>query len=132
MDEIDWEERLRDGLAAYNRGDYEQVLAYASDDVELKRTDDSPDSMEILHGRAAVLGWFQPDAFTDQHLELLKLDTGVDSVVGHLRFTARGAGSGMPVEIESFVVYRLDGGLVRRLEVYNEEPAARAAAGLRT
>ena len=51
------------------------------------------------------------------------------ALIGHMRFTARGAGSGLPAEIESWSVYRIAGRRFNRLEIYaTEEDARRAAA----
>jgi ketosteroid isomerase-like protein len=127
---VDWERTLRDGIAAYNRGEYEQVLANASEDVELRRADNSPDSREVLRGREQVLAWFHPDVFEDQRIELLEFELGDDALFTRVRFTARGSGSGLPVEIESYTVYRISGDQFTRLEIYVDADEARAAAGL--
>jgi ketosteroid isomerase-like protein len=127
---IDWERRLRDGFEAYNRGDWEAVLTYASDDVELQRAHTSPDSREVLRGREQVLAFFRPDVFEDQRIDVLDLEVAPDAAYVRMRFTARGAGSGLPAEIESYNVYRIANGLLTRVEIYADEQEARAAAGL--
>ena len=130
MSEIVWEQRIREGIEAYNRGDWDAVLIDASDDVELKRADISPDARDVVRGRERVLEYFRPDVFTDQHIDPLQIVVGDDAVYVRMRFSARGAGSGIPVEIESHAVYRIADDRLIRLEIYGEEPEARAAAGL--
>lgn len=125
-----WEQRLRDAIEAYNRGDYEAVIDLASDDVELQRAGNAPESREVLRGRAQLLEFFRPQAFDDQQLKIGKIVVGTDAIVARMIFTARGRGSGIPVEIESWAVYRVEGETLTRIEIYNDEQAAREAAGV--
>ena len=126
----DWEARLRESIEAFNRGDYESMMSLATADVELQRADVSPEARDVVRGRDAVLEFFRPDVFTDQRLELLGLAGSPPALIGHLRFTARGAGSGLPVEIEAWSVYRLEGDRFSRLEIYATEEDAQRAAGV--
>ncbi|MGH2952519.1 MAG: nuclear transport factor 2 family protein [Solirubrobacterales bacterium] len=130
MAEIDWERRLREGIEAYNRGDWEAVLTDASDDIELQRADISPEARDIVRGRERVLEYFRPEVFEDQRIDLREIEIGDGAVYMSMRFSARGAGSGIPVEIDSYAVYRIADDLLTRLEIYADEPEARAAAGL--
>jgi ketosteroid isomerase-like protein len=127
---VDWQDRIRDGIEAYNRGDYSRVVALATDDVELQRAGTSPESRDVVRGRDALLEFFRPDAFTDQRNELLGIEAGDRVVVATLRFRARGTSSGLPVEIDSWIVFRIEGESFTRLEIYADEDEARAAAGL--
>jgi ketosteroid isomerase-like protein len=130
MSEIDWEQRIREGIEAYNRGDWEAVLADASEDIELKRADISPEARDVVRGRERVLDYFRPDVFQDQRIEIREIEIGEDAVYVRMNFSARGAGSGIPMELESHTVYRIVDDLLVRLEIYADAPDARAAAGL--
>ena len=128
MDQAAWEQRFRDGVEAFNRGDYEGLLDLATHDAELQRAPDSPNSREVIRGREALVEFFRPDAFEDQRSELVELEFGNEAVLARILFRARGAGSGIPVEIESFVVFRIAGDRFTRMEIYPEHDEARAAA----
>jgi ketosteroid isomerase-like protein len=132
MDEIDWERRLRDGIEAYNRGDYAAVLAFAADDVVLKRPADAPEGKQTVDGREAVLQFFRPDVFREQYLDLHEVHEGDGALVARITFSATGAGSGMAISLDSFLVYTLAPSReeITRIAIYNEEHEARAAAGL--
>jgi ketosteroid isomerase-like protein len=127
---LDWETRLRAAIDAYNRGDYEAVMDLASEDIELQRAGNAPESREVVRGREAVLEFFRPEVFEDQRIELGELEVGSDAIVAAQSFTARGRGSGLPIDIDSWVVYRIGGDVLTRIEVYNDEAEARAAARL--
>jgi ketosteroid isomerase-like protein len=126
----DWERRLRDAIAAFNRGEYDAVLGLASDDIELQRASASPDSREVVRGREQVVEYLRPNIFSDQRIEILNLEIGDDTALVRTRFSARGSGSGIPVDVESWTVYRVEGEALTRIEIYNDEAEARAAAGL--
>jgi ketosteroid isomerase-like protein len=126
----DWERILREGFDAFNEGDWEAVLEHASEDVEVRRIETSPDSMDVVRGREQVRAFLRPDAFADQHIEVLAMEHGADAVYVRMRFTARGAGSGLPVDIDAHNVYRFAGDRLTSIELYGDQAQARAAAGL--
>jgi ketosteroid isomerase-like protein len=77
--------------------------------------------------------WMEPDAFESQHLETLDVEVEGDRVLTRLRAKARGAGSGIEVELNTWSVWRFDeDGLVTRVETYTdqeEDSARRALSG---
>jgi ketosteroid isomerase-like protein len=130
MAATDWEQRLRDAIAAFNAGDFEAVLDAAADDVEYQRGARAPDAREIIRGKETLTEFFRPDVLEDQRFEILDLEVGSDSAIARMIFSARGAASGLEVDNESWVVYRMADDLVSRIEVYETEDEAREAAGL--
>jgi hypothetical protein len=75
----------------------------------------------------------EPDAFVEQQIEPLELCIHGDKVLVHQHATARGAGSGMELDIQLWAVWTLnDDGLATRLEVYlpHQKAEALEAAGL--
>jgi hypothetical protein len=132
MAAIDWEARIREAIDAFNRGDYEAAMTYASDDVELRRIDTSPESRDVLRGREQVVEFFRPDVFVDQRVELVELIPGeAGATITRVRFSARGAGSGLEIPpLESFVVWRVAGEEIARIELYAVLDDARHAARL--
>jgi hypothetical protein len=77
--------------------------------------------------------WMEPSAFEDQRIEPTEITVAGDKVLLLLHSSARGAGSGIDMEIEAWSVITIDAdGLVTRIESYfrHEEQEARTAAGL--
>ncbi|MDP9188083.1 MAG: nuclear transport factor 2 family protein [Actinomycetota bacterium] len=120
---------LRRLADAFNRGDYEGSIEIAHPEIELVRAWEK----SSLYGTEALQAWLKPDAFENQSLELLDLTISGGKVLVNQRFRARGAGSGMDVEVDSWAVWTLDeAGLATKLELFlrHEENEAREAAGL--
>jgi ketosteroid isomerase-like protein len=122
-------EALRRAYDAFNRGDYDAVLELARPDVQYTRTGvEAP-----LTGVDALRAWMEPDAFDRQRTEPLEFQVKGNKVLVRQRFSARGAESGIELDVDSWAVFTLDeDGLVERAEMYlqHEEAAARRAAGL--
>lgn len=123
--------RIRAGIDAFNRGDVEGVLALVSEDVEWKRVDGLPDEGGRLHGRDAVREFLQPEVFERMSLEPVEIVEEGDTVLIRGRVTALGAASGIELEVDSFIVYRLEGDLARSVENYRKREDAERASGLR-
>src|SRR5262245_3151633 len=87
-------ELIADGLDAFNRGDYDAVVAQMSENVEFKRVDGLPDQ-DVLRGRAAVRAFYEPNVFDRTSAELVRMIEGEDVALAQIVFHARGAGSGI-------------------------------------
>jgi hypothetical protein len=77
-----------------------------------------------------VRAWMDPDAFESQSVEIDSFEVKGNRVLTRQRTTARGAGSGIEMEIEALVVWTFDEqGKVTRVETFTaqEEDAARRA-----
>jgi hypothetical protein len=74
----------------------------------------------------------EPDAFEEQRVEPLAFEVSGNRVLIHQRTTARGAGSGIELDIETWAVFTFDDGLIVRGEYFalDQEAEARQAAGL--
>jgi ketosteroid isomerase-like protein len=130
MAEVDWEQRLRKAIAEFNAGNFEAVLEAATEDIEYQRGANAPDAHEVIRGKETLTEFFRPDVLEDQRFEILDLEVGADSAVARMVFSARGAASGLAMDTESWVVYRIADGLVNRIEVYETSDEAYASAGL--
>ena len=130
MPEIDWEQLLREGADAYNRGDWDGVLTQAADDIVLVRAPSAPEGRALVEGKAAVLEFFRPNVLSEQRLELLEFTQREDTFLAKMKFSARGAGSDLPVSLIAFLVYFMKDDLLTRIEIHNDEAPAIAAAGL--
>jgi ketosteroid isomerase-like protein len=119
-------EALRDAYEAFNRGDFDAVVSLAHPEVEYVR----PGVEGSLKGAEAVRAWMEPDAFDTQKVEALDLEVNGNKVLIRQRTFARGAGSGIELDTESWAVLTLEQGLVTRAEVFllDDEDEARRAA----
>ena len=119
-------ERLRENAEAINRGDFDIAIRLADPDIVLVRPGGLPD----LRGTDAVRAWMEPDAFESQRYELRGFEVEGNRVLTRQRIIARGAGSGIEMEIESLSVWTFsDEGKVTRVEAFteHEKDAARRA-----
>ena len=120
---------LRRIYEAFNRGDFDTAVAVAHPEIEFVR----PGGQSSLRGAEALRAWMEPDAFEEQRIEPLDFRVNGNKVLVRQHATARGAGSGIELDIELWAVWTLnDDGLVTRLEFYlpHQEAEALEAAGL--
>ena len=121
---------LRRAYEAFNRGDFDEAMAIVHPNIEYVR----PGIEAPLEGADAARGWMEPDAFARQRVEALDFEVHGHKVLVRQRFSARGAESGIELEVDSWAVWTLDDeGRVTRGEVYlkHEEAQARRAARAR-
>jgi hypothetical protein len=122
--------RLREAYAAFSRGNYDEAIEGAvHPEVEFF----PPGGQAPIRGADRFRAWMEPDAFESQIMEPLDFRAARNRVLVRLRMIARGAGSGMEMDMELWNVWTFDDdGLVSRVQVFlpHEEPEALAAAGL--
>jgi ketosteroid isomerase-like protein len=123
--------RIRAGIEAFNQGDVEGVVSVLREDVVWKRIEGLPGEGAFVYGREAVREFLQPEIFEDMTLEPLEIVEEGDVVLLRGRVRARGAASGVELEVESYVVYLLRDGLAYRVETYRDRDDAERSAGLR-
>jgi ketosteroid isomerase-like protein len=119
-------EALRENNEALNRGDFDAAIKLAAPDIVYVR----PGGLPELRGVEAIRAWMEPDAFESQETELLAFETASQRVFTRQLTRARGAGSGIEMEIESVAVWTFnDDGRLIRVETYTleEEDEARRA-----
>jgi ketosteroid isomerase-like protein len=117
LDPAEIEERVRRGTAAFSRGDYDAAVALAADDVELMR----PGGLTPLRGAEAFRQWMEPDALEDMNIEVITVRVAGNKALVEQRTTARGAGSGIELNLMSWGVWTVgDDGLATRIEVWQE------------
>lgn len=124
-------ERISTGIEAFNAGDHEAVLSLVTEDVVWKRVDGLPDEGGTIHGRDAVRAFLQPEVFDRARLEPLEFVEGESTVLIPAVFHARGAGSGIELDTETYLVYELEDGLAKRVESWRERADAERSSGLR-
>jgi ketosteroid isomerase-like protein len=117
--------RLRTSFDAFNRGDFESATKWVHPDVVLVTL--SPGRTEI-RGLEAFRAWMEPDAFESQAVEGEVIEIAGGKALIHQQTRARGAGSGIEIEIGSWSVWTVDeDGRVTRIENFleHEEDEAR-------
>jgi ketosteroid isomerase-like protein len=122
-------EKLRAAYESFSRGDFDAAIELARPDAEFIR----PGVEAPLMGAAAIREWMEPDAFEEQRVEPLTFEVNGDRVLVRQQTHARGAASGIELEIETWAVITFEDGLIARGQVYalEQEREARKAAGLR-
>jgi ketosteroid isomerase-like protein len=120
---------LRRGYEAFNRGDFDAAVAIAHPEIEFIPLG----GQASLRGAEAMRAWMDPDAFEEQRLEPLDFRVQDDKVLVRQRAQARGAGSGINLDMEAWAVWTFDDDLLAtRVEAYlpHQESEALKAAGL--
>ena len=118
------------GVEAFNGADHERLLGMTTEDVEWKRVDGLPDQGGVIHGREALRAHLEPEVFDRARFEVVEVVEKDDVALVHGVFHARGAGSGIELDVDTYVVYRLRGGLVWRLENWRAREDAERSSGL--
>jgi ketosteroid isomerase-like protein len=120
-------QRVREGFAALSREDFDEVVSLLHPDIEYIPVGGQPP----LRGRDAMREWMEPSAFSQQVLEPREISVHGNKVLVRLHSRARGAASGIDVEVESWSVLTLDEELrITRSVTYflRDEDLARADA----
>jgi ketosteroid isomerase-like protein len=124
----EWVDSVRNAYDAFSRGDFAAALQRAHPDIEFV-----PPAGEPHSGIDSVRAWMEPDAFDRQVVEPLEILVSGDKVLVRQLIRARGAGSGIELEVRSWAVWTIgEDGRVIRIEGFMEQQEAEAkrAAGL--
>jgi ketosteroid isomerase-like protein len=122
-------DKLRLAYESFNRGEFDAAVTLAHADVEFF----PPGDQAPYRGAGEFRAWMEPDAFESQAIEPLEFTVVGNKVLVDQHTKARGAGSGIELEIRSWAVWTFDDeGLVTRVENFLEHDKATAleAAGL--
>jgi ketosteroid isomerase-like protein len=116
--------RLRSSYEAFNRGDFDAAIKWVHPDVVFITL--SPGRTEI-RGLEAFRAWMEPDAFESQAVSGEVIELVGNKALIHQQTRARGAGSGIEIEIGSWTVWTIDeDGRVIRMENFLEHQKAEA------
>jgi|SRR5215204_6105256 len=120
-------ERLRRNYEAFNRGDFDTAIELAHPDVVFIR----PGAQAEVRGAEALRAWMEPDAFESQVIEPLDFRVRGNKVLVRQHATARGAGSGIEIDIESATLWTFDDDdKVTRIEFFLPHQEAEALTAL--
>ena len=119
----------RRSLEAFARGDLDEALEAMAPDLVATRA--HPDRA-VYHGRDGLLrmvaDWVE--GFSEWSYEVAEVIDAGERVVVRQHQWGRGAGSGVPIEDDYWLVYAFAGGKIARFEVYADRAEALRSAGL--
>lgn len=126
QDDVD---RLREGYAAFNRGDFDAVLATVAPDFVVQDRDDVPDP-QTYSGTDGALRAFAATSgdFDEYSIEPVEMIDGEEWIVVVARQRGRGKLSGAMVEGQIVHLWRLRDGLATGLNAFSTREEALAAA----
>ena len=108
--------------------DFETALALVHDEIVFV----PPGAQAPYEGVESLRRWMEPDAFQEQEVTSFEPAlVGDRTLLARLEITARGATSGIELDVITWAVFVFaDDGLIRRIEVFldHEQDAAREAA----
>ena len=124
-------ELVREAMEALLRGDRDAWFAIHDEDFEIVAIRDWPETG--VRGREAAWNFHMRilESFEWAPIEVEHVDAGADKVLVHLRYDARGVGSGAKVELDQWFVSTVREGKILRLQWFTDGVEAREAAGLR-
>ena len=122
---------IQAGIDAFNGGDHERLLNLATEDIEWKRVDGLPGEGGTIRGRDALRAHLEPEVFARSRFEIVEVVESDDLALVRGVFHAQGAGSGIELDVEAYVVYRARDGLVWRIENWRTREDAERSSGLK-
>jgi ketosteroid isomerase-like protein len=124
-------ELVRRGFMATLEEDWETVLGLLDADVEIHDFD-LPDA-GVYRGPDGFLAWLRgwDEGWASWRLDDIEFRAaGDDQVIVLFRMIAKGGQSGMELERENAITYRIEGGKLARMEYFNDRERALSAVGL--
>jgi ketosteroid isomerase-like protein len=121
-------------LDAFNRHNVDAFVAFLSPDVVWEENPELPGLREVYRGRAEVREWMVAvlEVVENLHIEVEEVtELGDDRVFTETVLTARGKGSGVPVELRFWMVLWFAESKITRRQVSWTRDQALEAAGLR-
>ena len=124
-------EIVRRATEAWNRDDWEALMALYDDDVVIVAPEEWPEA-GTFSGRDAVREQFArlKDSWEEERIEQDELLDLGERVLALNRWVARGKGSGIEVETPGGNLLTLRDGRIVRIEFFTNQSKAREAAGL--
>ena len=125
---------MAQGLAAANRRDFDVLLLGIDPTIEYRPADEArPPGMDaVFHGHAGYQEVWQQmmDAFDDFHAEPVDIIDLGDTLILAIQYAGHGTGSGVPVKVPLFQVFRVRLGLAVWQQDFSDRSEALEAAGL--
>jgi ketosteroid isomerase-like protein len=127
-------EMLSGSYAAFNRGDWDAALENAHAEIEWRLHGQlGIDVPKPVRGREELRAFWTSffAVWDDYRMEPLDFSEGPDGrVLVTVRFTARGQGGSVPIELTYFWVHFIERGVIVSVDLYAERERALEAVGL--
>ncbi len=125
-------ERVRQGIAAWNSGEMEAMLALLDPDFEYISSGVFPGLAPIYRGHQGFKDFWRDfrEVWESLHIEIDEMREVDERIVGLLTFTGRGR-AGLEVRRRFGNVWTIRHGLAVRIEAYEDWNQALEAVGLR-
>jgi ketosteroid isomerase-like protein len=124
---------VRAGYAAFDRGDFDFLLAYSDPEIEIVEPPDRPDA-RIYRGHEGLIQSMRNWAgeWEEFHVDLERvIDAGRERVIAFVRHHGRDSSSGAPIESRWVNLHTGRNGKGIRWEMFSTLDDAFAAIGLR-
>jgi ketosteroid isomerase-like protein len=123
-------ELVQEAMEALLRGDRDAWFPIHDEEFEIVAIRDWPETG--VRGREPAWDFNMRilESFEWTPIEVERVDAGADKVLVHVRYEARGAGSGAEVELDQWFVATVRDGKIFRVEWFTDGVEAREAAGL--
>jgi ketosteroid isomerase-like protein len=124
-------ERVRMIFDRFAEGGIEGAMEFLDEDVLIEIPPDLSAEPDEYRGHDGVRRYFAGfDGMIEElRYEPIELIAAGDDVIAHVRLSGRGVSSGVDVDLETFVLHRLEGGRVVRMRPYPSLEDAKRAAG---
>jgi ketosteroid isomerase-like protein len=125
------EELVRRSVDAWNSSDWEEGLGSIWDpEGEIVAPEGWPEGGEQRGWPALLDQWRRiRESWTEDHLELRSVKAYGDRLLAEGLWTMRGEASGVPLEVEVWLLYDFRGDRISRIEYFLDREAALEAAG---
>jgi ketosteroid isomerase-like protein len=126
-------EIVREMVEAFNRDDFDGVMAAFHEDCEVHEPPEMPDRPALgFRGHAGIREWMEKlRGIAGVHFEPRGFITSGDVIVSEWASRGRGEASGVPIEWTTFAVLRMREGKIARADGFLSRDEALEAAGLR-
>jgi ketosteroid isomerase-like protein len=124
-------ERVRMIFDRFAEGGIEGVMELLDEGVLIEIPPELSAEPDEYRGHDGVRRYFAGfDGMIEElRYEPIELIAAGDDVIAHVRLSGRGVSSGVDVDLETFVLHRLEGGRVVRMRPYSSLEDAKRAAG---
>jgi ketosteroid isomerase-like protein len=124
-------ETVQRGIALFNSGDLDSLLALLHPDIELTPGIGPLLGVATIRGKEAVRRFWEiemPEALADFRIEPVSVEAVGDAVLVEARYSARGPGSGVNIEQTFTTIYTFRDELVET--IYDHTTRAEAMAAI--
>ena len=131
MAQVSDEQRVREGIDAWNRGDWEKAIGMISPDVEWRIAQPLFDMPQLSYGHEGVIAFWRKwsEIWEHIHVDLEDMVPYDGGIAAYVRWRARGR-DGVEVDQPVIFAFRIEDGLTTGFTGYWDRDEAVQALGL--